>query len=135
MKCRMCKMKMKRLNENEGGFTLIEVLVSWVLVLLALLFVGDIIIFSINGTGMSRTRMEMSQKLEACKNELLAKPFDSAELEDGSFSSIDGPFKINRHINSVSSTLKKVTLSITYKILCKQIYFYKSKYIEEVDND
>lgn len=128
-------MKMKRLNENEGGFTLIEVIVSWVLVLLALLFVSDIIIFSINGTGMSRTRMEMSQKLESFKTQLAAKPFNSEELEGGSFSTVEGPFKINCHIVSLSSTLKKVRLSITYKTLCKQIYFYRSKYIEEVDND
>lgn len=126
-------MKMKRFN--EGGFTLVEALVSWALVLLALLFVGDIIIFSINGTGMSRTRIEMSQRLESYKNELLTKPFDSTELLVGSFSFVDGPFKITRHIADVSSTLKKVTLSITYKTLCKQLYFYKSKYIEEVDND
>ncbi|MCX6579882.1 MAG: hypothetical protein NT166_06820 [Candidatus Aminicenantes bacterium] len=128
------KMKTKQLKK-EGGFTLIEVIVSWVLVLLALLFVGDIIIYSINGTGMSRTRLEMSQKLESCKSELAGKPFNSVELEDGSFSTVEGPFKITRHIVSLSSTLKKITLAVTYKTLCKQIYFYRSKYIEEVDND
>jgi Tfp pilus assembly protein PilV len=128
------KMKMRQLK-NEGGFTLIEVIVSWVLVLLALLFVGDIIIFAVNGTGMSRIRIEISQKLEACKNELAGKPFDSAELEAGYYSSNEGPFKINIQIDGLSSTLKKVTLAITYKTLCKKIYFYKSKYIEEVDND
>ncbi len=126
-------MKMKRFNER--GFTLIEALVSWVLVLLALLFLGDIIIFSINGTGMSRTRLEMSQKLESCKNQLLAQSFASAELQDGSFSFVDGPFKISRQISSLNSSLKKIILSITYKTLSKQIYFYKSKYIEEVDHD
>ncbi|HLP57446.1 MAG TPA: hypothetical protein VK186_01385 [Candidatus Deferrimicrobium sp.] len=125
---------MKKL-ENERGFTIIEVMVSWTLVLLALLFVGDIIIFAINGTGMSRLRIEISQKLESCKNELATKPFNSIELAAGSFTRIDGPFKIDHHIANLGPTLKMITLSITYKTLSKQIYFYKSKYIEEINND
>ena len=131
---RMKQLKQVKNNDNDG-FTLIEVIVSWLLVLLALLFVGDIIIFSVSGTGMSRIRMEISQKLESCKTELAAKAFDSMEFDNGTSSTVDGPFKINRHITSLSPTLKRVTLSITYKTLSKQIYFYKSKYIEEVDND
>ncbi|MCU0286796.1 MAG: hypothetical protein MUF15_10400 [Acidobacteria bacterium] len=127
-------MKLEHLK-NEMGFTLVEVMVSWLLVLLALLFVGDIIIFCINGTGMSRVRMEIAQKLEACKTELSAKPFDAVELADGFSSVVEAPFKINRHIETLNPTLKKITVSITYKTLRKQIYFYKSKYIKEITND
>lgn len=129
-------MKMKRWKQvKNNGFTLIEVIISWLLVLLALLFVGDIIIFAVGATGTSRVRMEIAQKLEYYKNQLATKPFDTLGLENGTFSIIDGPFKITRCIAGLSPTLKRVTLSIRYKKLSKQIYFYKSKYIEEVDND
>ncbi len=120
---------------TENGFTLIEVMASWLLVLLAILFIFKIIVFSFDGIKKSRIRLEIAQKLETCKNQLLSKPFDSDELEDGHSSTDDGLFRVTRDISSLSLTLKEIKLSIAYKTLNKQIYFYKSMTIKEVKND
>lgn len=125
----------KKKKFTENGFTLIEVLVSWLLVLLALLFISKIIVFSFDGIKKSRIRLEITQKLETCKNQLLSKPFDSQELKDGHSSIDDGVFRVTRDISSLCLTLKEIKLSIAYKTLSKQIYFYKSMYIKEVKND
>jgi prepilin-type N-terminal cleavage/methylation domain-containing protein len=129
------KIEKMKSQEKEKGFTLIELLVSLLLVLLALLFIINIIVFSIDGNKKSYIRLQLSQKLESCKNLLLSKPFDSAELKDGHSSTDEEPFKINQDINSISPVLKKIKMSISYKSLTRQIFFYKSKYIKEVKND
>lgn len=127
--------KIIKTNREEKGFTLVEVLFSFLLLLIAILFMTNIIIYSLEGNKKSRIRLEVSQKLVYCKNQLLSKSFDSEELKDG-HTSIDEPlFRIDWNINSISPTLKKIKLSILYKTLKKQIYFYKSKYIKEVKND
>lgn len=120
---------------TENGFTLIEVMASWLLVLLAILFISKIIVFSFDGIKKSRIRLEITQKLETCKNQLLSKPFAAEELKDGHSSIDDGLFKVTRHISSLSLTLKAIKLSIAYKTLSKQVYFYKSMTIKEVQND
>jgi prepilin-type N-terminal cleavage/methylation domain-containing protein len=129
------KIKKMKSQEKEKGFTLIELLVSLLLVLLALLFMFNIIIFSIDGSKKSHIRLQLSQKLESCKNRLLSKSFDSVELKDGYLSIDEDPFKICQTINSISPVLKKIKISISYRSLTRQIFFYKSKYIKEVKND
>ena len=122
-------------KSTENGFTLIEVMASWLLVLLAILFISKIIVFSFDGIKKSRIRLEITQKLETCKNQLLSKPFDAEELKDGHSSMDEGLFRVIRHTSSLSLTLKVIKLSIAYKTLNKQVYFYKSMTIKEVQND
>jgi prepilin-type N-terminal cleavage/methylation domain-containing protein len=129
------KIEKMKSQEKEKGFTLIELLVSLLLVLLALLFIFNIIVFSIDGSKKSHIRLHLSQKLESCKNRLLSKPFDSEELKDGHSSIDEKPFKIYQAINSISPVLKKIKISISYRSLTRQIFFYKSRYIKEVKND
>lgn len=129
------KIKKMKQQEKEKGFTLVELLVSLMLILVALLYISNIIIFSINGSKKSYIRLQVLQKLEFCKNLLLSKPFDSAELKDGHSSVDEAPFKTYQDIISISPTLKRIKISVFYKSLSRQIFFYKSKYIKEVKND
>lgn len=134
------KLKEKTLNETNrrqrhGGFTLVEIIVSWLLVLLALLFVCRIIVFAFDGLKKSRIRLQMSQKLESSRDRLLSKPFNSPDLAEGHTVSEDGLFKIDREITGLSPTLKRIRFSVSYKILTSRLIFYKSKYIREVKHD
>lgn len=135
--------KMKKLEELEkmvrvqtqGGFTLVETLVSWALVLLGIIFICRVVVFSLDGLKKSRIRLEISQKVESYKNRLLSKPFQSPDLVDGFDCLEDGFYKIDRYISSISPTLKKIKFVISYKVLTRQFIFYKSKFIREVNND
>lgn len=137
------KLKMKKIKElkktdrrrRQGGFTLIETLVSWMLVVLGLLFICKVVVFSLDVLKKSRIRLEISQKVESCRDRLLSRPFYSPDLADGFACMEDGVFKIDRYISSISPTLKKIKFVIKYKILTRQLIFYKSKFIREVNND
>lgn len=122
-------------KSKEKGFSLIELLFTMLLVLAALLLMSNVIIRSIDGNKKSYIRFQLSQKLESGKNRLLSKPFDSEELKDGRSVTQEDSFKVVRSISSLSPTLKVITLSISYKTLTRQIFFYKSRYIKEVYND
>jgi len=122
-------------GQTQGGFTLIETLVSWALVLLGILFISRVVIFSLDGLKKTRIRLEISQKVESYKNRLLSKPFHSPDLADGFDCLEEGLYKIDRYISSISPTLKKIKFVISYKILTRQLIFYKSKFIREVRND
>jgi prepilin-type N-terminal cleavage/methylation domain-containing protein len=126
---------LKKMKSKESGFTLIELLFTMLLVLLALLLMSNVIIRSIDGNKKSYIRFQLSQELESGKNRLLSKPFDSEELKNGCYAVQEKYFKIVRSISSLSPTLKIIKLSISYKTLTRQIFFYKSRYIKEVYND
>lgn len=123
------------MKSKENGFTLIEVLISLLLILAALLLMSGVIVRSIDGNKKSFIRFQVTQKLASCKDLLLCQPFDSEELQDGSTVLMEDSFKIVRSVNSLSSGLKKIKLSISYKRLTRQLFFYKSRYIKEVYND
>jgi Tfp pilus assembly protein PilV len=123
------------LRQGQRGFTLVEIIVSWMLVLLSLLFICRVVVFAFDSFKKSRIRLHMSQKLESAKDLLLSKPFHSSDLEEGYTAVEEGLFKIDRKITDLSATLKRIRLSISYKTLTRQLIFYKSKYIQEVKND
>lgn len=132
----------KLMNRNESkprqgqrGFTLVEIIVSWMLVLLSLLFICRIVVFAFDSFKKSRIRLQMSQKLESTKDMLLSKPFHSPDLAEGHTKTEDGLFMIEREITGLSPTLKRIRLSISYRVLTRLIIFYKSKYILEVKHD
>ena len=112
------------------GFTLIETLVSLVLIALAILLIAKVIVCAFDGHKKSRIRLNVSQELEFCKNQLLSKSFDSDELKVGSYSKKENHIKKNWQIKSITPTLKIIHLVISYKGLTKRVYFYKSKYIK-----
>lgn len=121
-------------DDNQDGFTVVEFLFSFLLILAALVFMAHAIVFSMDGLHRSRLRFEMSQRLEECKDRLLSAPFDAEELREGHGTERTGPFKITRDIAAVSTTLKYITVSVSYKTFTKKTSFYKSRYIKEIKN-
>lgn len=119
------KIRVKR----DSGFTLIEVLISLLLVSLALVSITNIIGFALDGYRKSVIRFRMVEEIENCKNRLIAKSFDSIDLSAGSYGKKEGEIKITWNIKDLSPTLKRFSLSSSYKVYNRRIYFYKSKFI------
>lgn len=124
-----------KMRKKKRGFTIIEVLFSLLIISLALVFISKVIINSINLNKKSHIKFNILQKFECQKNTLISKPFYSTDLRIGNFSKRDGRFKLSWKIENVTESLKKINLSVSYKILKKQAYFLKSKFIREVKND
>ncbi len=124
-------------RKNQKGFTLIETMISLVLVSMGLILISNIILFSMDAHRKSTIRFNMLQKLEYYKTKLITRPFDSSELQDGSYARDDEKFKLSWSIKSITPTLKKIRLTILYQgtVFNKKIYFYKSKFIKEMKND
>jgi prepilin-type N-terminal cleavage/methylation domain-containing protein len=122
-------------SQKKKGFTLIEVLISLLLVLIALLSISRILIFTLEGNKKSFVLSQLTQQLESYKDKLISLQFDSKELEPGTTTILDHPFKTVKTISNISPTLKIIRLSIIYEAIIQSIYFYKSKYIKEVKND
>jgi len=136
MKMRM-SMSMNAAVRYNKGFTLIETLVSLLLIAMAILLIAKVIVCAFDGLKKSRIRLNVSQEMESCKNQLLSKSFDCNELKAGSYSKKENHIKKNWEIKSITPTLKIIHLSISYKGLTKRVYFYKSKYIKnnEITNN
>jgi type II secretory pathway pseudopilin PulG len=116
--------------EKNSGFTIIETLFSLLLISLALMSIAQMITTAIDAQKKSKIRFNMQQKIEYCRTQLVSKTFAAAELEEGSYSILGNPLKINWDIKNISPTLKLIHLSVLYKKITKKVYFYKSKYIK-----
>jgi type II secretory pathway component PulJ len=133
------KRKIEKSNESAvvsrevqtGGFTLIETMVSLLLVLLAALLGARMVSSALDGYKRSRIAFNLMQETEWVKNRLLAKPFESGEWKDGTFKSENGPLKIAWEIKGLSTSLKIAKLYIVDQIsgAARRTSFYKSKYI------
>lgn len=144
-------MKMKKKTGKQpgrqlkgSGFTILETLIALLIAALALVLVSNIIVSAIGVQKRSYIRLQITQKIESCKNQLLSKPFDADELQDGHNSKEDHLFILKRDINRITPTLKVIHISVIYKYkyhrITKKTYFYKSKYInapisKEVNHD
>jgi len=122
-------------NKTESGFTLIETLFSLLLVFLALIFICKTLIFSIYVNRNSLIRFKIVQKYEYYKYYLSSKSFDLIELKQGSHLKYENKFKINWIVKNITTSLKKITIKISYKDLMKQNFIYKSKFIKEIKNE
>lgn len=116
--------------EKDSGFTIIETLFSLLLISLALVSISQMITAAIDAQKKSTLRFNMQQKIESCRAQLVSKSFAAAELEEGSYSTLENPLKINWDIKNISPTFKLIHLSVTYKKITKEAYFYISKYIK-----
>ncbi len=124
------------MNMKTNGFTLVETMVSFMLISLALVSISIFTANAFNGNAMSNARFMMWQEIESRKNGLLSKPFNSTELKTGSYSEETRLFTVKWNIRSISGTLKAVRLNISYRNTygkrTVQSDFYKSKYINPI---
>lgn len=118
----------KKVKKSEG-FSLIEVLISLLIVSLAMISIVRCMTYSLAEYRKSVIRFNMVQEMENCRNRLLAKDFDSFDLGDGKYEKNGGRTALTWKIESLSTTLKRIKLSVSYNVYRRNIYFYKSRFI------
>ena len=123
------KHELKKKVKKNDGFSLVEVLVSLLIVSLTMTAIGRCITYSLTEYRKSVTRFYMVQEMENCRNSLLAKDFDSLDTGNGKYEKNGGRITLTWKVESLSSTLKRVKLSVSYGVLKRNIYFYKSRFI------
>jgi Tfp pilus assembly protein PilV len=123
-------------GNRVDGFTIIETLISLLLVTLVMLSTALYIVYALDGYKKSNLRFMMTQEIESRKNQLFSKPFDSPELNDGSYSEDASLISSTWDIKSLTPSLKSIHLSVSikskYGTFKKKIDFYKSKYIKSI---
>ncbi len=121
--------------KKENGFTLLEVIISLIVITIGVISLSRVIIFSLHFTKNCQKRFTLTQNYLNQQNTLLAKSFDAEELAQGSHSMPQKELKISWQVTKISDTLKKIELKVADKNIRKKGYFYKSKIIMEVKND
>jgi len=116
-------------SNSSPGFTLFETLVSLVLVLMGVLFVTQLIFFSLDYCKKSELRLHMQQKLQSESHLLSSKPYEAKELKQGIYSKEDKPFNISWEVSDLTPTIKKITLTVAHKQFSRKISLFKSKYL------
>jgi type II secretory pathway pseudopilin PulG len=118
--------------KGNEGFTVIEALVSLLIVAVIVSMTSNVIINGLHGYKRSRARLQMSQELELQKNQLLSKNFNDIELSEGDYSKDAEHFTMKWKIIDLSPSLKKIYLFLLYNFenskVAKRMEFFKSKY-------
>ncbi len=98
--------------KNEfRGFTLIEVLVSMILISFASIFLMKCMITSLNGIKNSNKRFRVINAIEIKKNRLMGQNFKSPCLSEGKSEESSDNIQITTIIKDLSLGLKKITLT------------------------
>ncbi len=114
---------------NNKGFTLIETMVSVLLIMIAVLYVTSVIIHSLRFSKKNKDIFYIHQKADNIKNELLSRPFNSVKLCEGETKKKEDGYEIFYKIVNKSESLKEISLIIKKKEINKKCFFIKSKYI------
>jgi prepilin-type N-terminal cleavage/methylation domain-containing protein len=117
-----------------NGFTLIEVSVSLLLILLAALMGARVMVTAIDSYKKSRIGFTLIQRCQSLKQELMSRSFSSDQWQEGAFLKEEGGFRYRWEIKRISDSLKFAELSVKDKIngMGRQTYFYKSKFIKNI---
>jgi len=117
--------------KKKKGFTLIETLVSMILVLWVVLTAGMLLCSALKGYRNSRAAFKIMVETEYLKNRFLSYPFDSKHWLEGNYMEEGNPYKKNWSVKNISPTLKIIHLSLVDKGRGKneRIWFYKSSTI------
>jgi len=113
--------------KKENGFTLIEVIVSFIVITLGVIALSRVTIFSLHFTKNCQNRFLLTQSFLNWQNTLLAKSFEAEELTSGLHSLAQNGLKISWQVTEISATLKKIELKVADHNIQKKGYFYKSK--------
>jgi prepilin-type N-terminal cleavage/methylation domain-containing protein len=117
------------------GFTLIEIMVSLSLLMLAVLASARITVFALEQSRRSNLRFRLLEKLDYYKNYLSSLSFAAPELAAGEHGEENGEFKVSWRVQVASPFLKCVRLTAAAPQYALPLLFYKSKYFPEVSHD
>lgn len=121
------------MKSSKKGFTLIETMVSLLLISYSIIFFLNTILFSMQEAGKSSIRFKVFQMIDIEKNRLLSLKFDSPELSEGSFSKEEERMLISKKIVNIDPELKKIFIKVRFKKFVSKDVFYRSKIIKEVN--
>ncbi len=99
------------MKSRGNGFTLVEVLVSMILISFASIFLMKCMITSLNSVKNSNLRFRVSRALDIKKNHLLSKSFNSVGLSEGVREENSDQIEIEISIMDLTPGLKKLTLT------------------------
>ncbi len=114
------------------GFTLIEVLVSLTLLLLAVLFSMRIMVTVLDQTRKSNLRFRLIETLDYYKNYLSSLSMASPELDQGHHGRKEGEFRVDWQVEAIGAFLKRIRLAVAVPHYSLPLVFYRSKFILEV---
>jgi prepilin-type N-terminal cleavage/methylation domain-containing protein len=115
-------------NMNKG-FTLIEVLVSMTLLLMAVLFSSRIMVAAMDQTRKSALRFRLVEALNYYKNYLSSLPMDSPELAEGAHARAEREFRVDWRVEEAGAFLKMVRLAIIRPPSRLALVLYRSRFI------
>ena len=118
---------------NNKGFTIVEMMVSLVIVAISVFMLAGTLMIAMQSNKHSSIRMHLSQVYDGYQNRLVSQPFDSTLLRPGKHTKSEEPFDVCWHSKDLSDSLKKIELTVSYRNqTARQGYFYKSRLIKEV---
>jgi type II secretory pathway component PulJ len=117
------------------GFTLVETLVSAALVLLTILFSARVMLFALEQSRKSALRFRLVEKLDYYQNYLSSLSFSASELAAGEHREENAGFTVRWRVEAAAPYLKKINLTVAVPSYALPLFFYKSKYIQEVIHD
>jgi prepilin-type N-terminal cleavage/methylation domain-containing protein len=117
------------------GFTLVEMLVSLALLMLAVLFSARIMIFALEQSRQASLRFHLSETVDYYKNYLSSLPFFAPDLADGSHRQVSQKFVVTWRVEPAAAGLKRINLLVAGPHYSLPMAFYKSHFIQEVKND
>jgi prepilin-type N-terminal cleavage/methylation domain-containing protein len=115
------------------GFTLIEILVSLSLVLLAVLLGSRVTVAVLGQSRLAAQRFRMAEMLDYYKNYLSSLPMAAPELADGGHSRIEREFRVGWRVESDGSFLKRVGLEVAGPRGSLRLVLFRSQFIQEVE--
>lgn len=120
---------------EKKGFTIIETLISLILISFSTIFLMKCMIVSLHGIKNSNVRFTVGRILENKKNSFLGQRFNSPLLMEGDSVELSGDVLIRSNIIKLTPNLKKIKLKGTSKNFSSILVFYKSGVIMEVKNE
>ena len=123
------------MKNREAGFTLVEILVSMILISFASMFMMKCMITSLNSVKNSNIRFQVSREIEIKKNTLLSKQFNSPELSEGIREENSNRINIEINIKDLTHGLKKLTLTGTLGKYRTAVVFHISGSIKGGKNE
>jgi len=117
------------------GFTLIETLVALALLLAAVLFSARITIFALAQARQAGMRFRLLATCDYYKNYLSSLPFSAADLADGSHRQAGREFIVTWRVAPAGTGMKKIELLAAGLHCALPLVFFKSRLIQEVEND
>jgi len=119
----------------KNGFSLIELLISLLLITITFLSLCKIIFFSLEEIKVSSLKLRLENSCKNEKNQLLSLNFNSKRLNCVETTFIRNNIIFNLKIRDIGNSLKEILLTAKYKGYHFKQRFFKSKLVGGLRNE